>query len=104
MGTALALNRAGLLNGLTEQQQLFSHGGFTRVRVGNNGKSPPFADFRTGAVLTHEYNLLDRVVGRRRRKARRARPRVSRTRGFDSISSASATGVLFWVCGRHTPR
>src|SRR5690625_6441476 len=94
MGTALALNRAGLLNGLTEQQQLFSHGSFTRVRVRNNGKSPPLADFRTGAVLTHEYNLLDRIVGSRRIKARRARPLFTRIRGIDSIRADTKSDKL----------
>ncbi len=33
------------LNGAAEQQELLGQGGLARIGVGNDGKSPPFADF-----------------------------------------------------------
>ena len=32
------LDRTGHLNGVAEQQQFFGHGGFTRIRVRNDGE------------------------------------------------------------------
>ena len=67
MATALArLDRAGGVDRATEKQQLFSDGGFTGVRVGNNGKGAPAGDFngkrheRTSS--TFEYDDGRRVL------------------------------------------
>lgn len=39
------LHSARCLNQVAVQQQLFSNGGFTSIRVGNNGEGAPLADF-----------------------------------------------------------
>ncbi|RMO66656.1 hypothetical protein ALQ39_00548 [Pseudomonas amygdali pv. eriobotryae] len=45
------LDRTGDRNGLAHQQEFFRDGGFTRIRVGNNGESAAFRDF--GGLLGH---------------------------------------------------
>ncbi|MNP78928.1 hypothetical protein D3C76_1766540 [compost metagenome] len=44
-------HRTGNGNGLAHQQQLFGDGGFTRIRVGNNGEGAAFRDF--GGLVGH---------------------------------------------------
>ena len=44
-GILLSLDHAGLRNGAAVKQELFRQSRFTGIRVGNNGKGTPPADF-----------------------------------------------------------
>jgi hypothetical protein len=63
------LDRASNLNRTREQQQLLSQRGFTRIRVGNDGKSAAAA-----GLGEERHEVLNRVV--------KAQSKVSATHDF----------------------
>lgn len=53
LARATALDGTGALNGLSEQQDLFGDGGFTRIRVRDDSKGPSLIDFIKKILVRH---------------------------------------------------